>query len=208
MTLNSKNMISLVVALIVLGVGVYSYQNHQEQKEDAGRSALYQAQKTYEEELKTIPEAERNQPLDIATKFPKTVAAYQHAQTVGTDQTKFESAYQLAQVYLLHQSYDGALQALQGAQEHASGNFEKTSVLFLKGRIYEVTQKYSEASQTFNQALSKGFEGLKAEIFSGLVRSYFKEGQKEKAKTYLEKFKKDFPKAQDLEPLEKMLGAE
>lgn len=207
MTLNSQTVKWAVAALVLAGAATFGFQSFQEKKQTEGRTALYSAEKIYQEELKSIPEAERGSVLDVKAKFPRAIAEFEKAQTTGTDQTKFESAYRLAQLHLSHQSYEGAMVALQAAEKFASGSFEKTSVAYLMGRINEVTQKYAEAAKSYDMALSKGFEGLKEEVLAGLVRTYSKQDQKEKAKTFFEKLKKDFPKSKVTDALQEYVSA-
>ena len=74
--MDSNRLILVVGGLLVLGGAIFFAQSYTEKKEQEGRSSLYQIQKTFESELKAVPEAERAQgvALDVDAKFPEPTA--------------------------------------------------------------------------------------------------------------------------------------
>ncbi len=196
MNLDAKKIKLLIGALVGIGVVIYFSQTVIEKKEQEGRSALYKIQKTYEDELKALPEAEKTAgvTLDVDAKFSKTVSELKGLiqGKALTDHTLFEATSRLGNLYLEHNQPKQAQEAFNQGFKFASGSFQKASILLLLGFAEEQSQQFKEAVETYNKGLQKGFEGLKSEFLFGLVRNHVKLNQKDKAKIFAEKLNQEF----------------
>jgi tetratricopeptide (TPR) repeat protein len=195
MNLNARNIGLIVGALVILGGGIYFAQQASEKKEQTGKSALYNIQRTYDDEVKALPEGDRapEATLDVDTKFSKTVSSLngmlssQSAPSV----VLYEAAMRLGNLYLDHGQADKAVPAFQKAPEFAKTNFQKASGFYLLGVAQERSNQSKEALNSFEQTASKEVDGLKAEALLEIVRINLKLNDKEKAKLYSEKLNKE-----------------
>jgi TolA-binding protein len=193
----------LVGVIFVLGIGIYFAQQASEKKSEAGKSALYQVENTYEEELKAIPEKDRavGTTLDVDAKFPKTVAGLNQMLTAKTapGRTLYEAGVKLGTLYLDHNQADKAVAAFKHVVADSSSSFQKASANYLLGVSEERSNQFKEASDSYQAGLSANVEGLKGELLLGMVRMSLKLNDKEKAKLYLEKMNKEVPGSHSVE---------
>lgn len=209
--MNPRRLGILLGLLAVVGVGVYFYQSSNEKKEQEGKSALYKVQKIYDEEHTALPEAEKAQGVmvDVDAKYPKTVAELNGllASKTINKRALFEASMKLGSMYLENGNPTKAVSALQPMPEFAKSSFQKASAYFLLGTAQERSGQAKEAYDTFQLGLSKEVEGLKGEFLLGIIRTLVKTNEAEKAKTFLEKLRKDLPGSKTLELAEGILGA-
>lgn len=208
-SLNTKTIGWIGAALAVLGAGIYFYQSAVEQKEQAGKSALYQIQKTFESEMNMLPEAQRatGVAFNVDEKLPKTVEALKTllAKKEQSSRVMYEAAMKLGQLYLEHGNPDAAIGVFQQMPGLAQTPFQKASAYYLLGSSYERVGKAAEAAQSFQEGLGRGVEGLKGEFLYGLVRASVKQQQTDQAKKFVEQLKKDLPGSKALEAAEALV---
>ncbi len=194
--MDSNRLILVAVGLLVLGGAIFFAQGYTEKKEQEGRASLFQIQKTFEAELKAVPEAERAQgaALDVDAKFPKTTAELNGLinSKKGTDHTLYEASFRLGNLYFQYQQDKKAETAFNQALQFASGAFQKATVYLMLGMTNEKNQKFKEAVDVYTQGMSKGFDGLKEEFLLGLVRVHVRLNEKDKAKLFSEKLSAEF----------------
>ncbi len=188
---------SVVGAILALGLVVFAVQTYQGKKEQEGRTALYQASKVLEDEIKTLSAAEKvdGAPFDVDAKLPKTVQEYKKITStkVGSSQTLFEAAYQLGNLYLKHGQYQTANSVFKTAVAGASSPFQKASLWWLAGTSDEQRGAMKEANESYMSGLQVGFDGMKGQFMLALVRTFVQLNEKEKAKLYAEKLNQELP---------------
>jgi len=194
----NKRMVSiLVVILIILGVGVHFYQQAADQKEQAGKTALYEVQKTYETETTALPQAERapNAELDVDAKYPKTVSELKKmlAEKKAPNSVLFEAAFKLGTLYLDHGQTAQAVSALKEITQFGKTDFQKASGFYLLGMAQERAKQFQDAIASFQKGLKSDVSGMNGEFLLGMIRSHLKLNEKEKAKLYVEKLNQEFP---------------
>ena len=185
----------LIGALVLAGVGIYFFQGSADNKEQAGKTALYQVQKTYEAETAALPEPERAQgvTLDVDGKYTKTVAGLNAviSEKKVSDRILYEADMKLANLYLDHNHPEKAVEVLKNIKSHAKSGFQKASGLYLLGVSHERANQFKEATDAYDAGLSQNIEGLKGELFLGMIRTSLKLKDTGKAKLYLEKMNKE-----------------
>lgn len=185
----------VAIALVVIGVGIYFYQQSSDQKEQEAKTALYQIQKTSEEETNALPAKDREAgvALDVDTKFPKTVAALQKmiSDKSVSARVLFEAGLKLGNLYLAHQQPAKAIAPLKTANQNAKTSFQKASSFYLVGVASERAQQWKDAIDAYQKGAAENIEGLKGECFIGLIRANMKAGDQAQAKLFAEKVNKD-----------------
>ncbi len=199
----------LMGALVLAGVGIYFFQDSADKKEQEAKSALYQVQKTYEEETTALPEAERaaGTTIDVDGKYAKTVAGLNQMLSEKKAPTRvlYEAQMKLANLYLEHNQADKAAAVLKNVKDNAKSDFQKATGLYLLGVAYERNNQFKEASEAFESGLSQNVEGLKGELYLGMIRSSLKLGDKGKAKLFLEKMNKEVAGSKAAEMADEMV---
>ena len=189
----------LIGALALLGLGIYFYQQNADKKEQDGKSALYKIQKTFEEEMKAVPEAERapGVSLDVDTKFSKSVSELNGmlAAKSAPSRVLFEAGMKLGSLYLDYNQTEKAIEAMKKTQAFAKSKFQKAASLYLLGTAQERANHPKESLEYYQQGVSTDVDGLKGELMLGMVRDYLKLNDKANAKLYSEKLAKDLPGA-------------
>lgn len=208
--LTTRRLGVLLGLMVVAGLGIHFYQQKMEEKEQAGKSALHRIQQTYEQELNALPEAQRatGVTLDVDAKFPKTVAELNgvlNAKSISS-RALFDASMKLGTLYLDHNEPTKAVNALKSMPDHAKTDFQKASAYFLLGTAQTRAGLDKEAADTFQQGLKKNIEGLNGEFLVGIIRSLVKVNDVEKAKTFLEKLRKDLPGSKALETGERLIA--
>jgi TolA-binding protein len=192
-----KKVLFLSVLLVVAGVGTYFYQSVTEKKVEEGKSALYKVQKTFEEESKAIPEAEKTAgaSLDVDSKFSKTVSELNGLLKARTasDRILYEAAYKLGTLYLEYRQPEKAVQSLQEGVSFAKAGIQKATIQYLLGSALEQTSKAKEALGVFQDGLSQNVGALKAEFLLGMMRMHLQLKEVDKAKKISEQITKEFP---------------
>ncbi len=210
--LSKKNIIVAVSALVVLGAGTYFYQQSNEQKEQAAKSALYQVQKTLETESTTLSEAEKaaGTKLDVDAKFPKTISALTEMLSGNADtRVKYEAGVKLGTLYMEYAKEDSlpkTIAAFKKASENAKTNFQKATAFYLLGNAQERAAQIKEASDSFQSALNQNYEGLSGELLLSLVRVNMKANDPVKAKNYADKLSKDAPGSRAAQEAQKLIS--
>jgi tetratricopeptide (TPR) repeat protein len=207
---SDKRKISIIVVLLIaLGLGIHFYQDSVDSKDQAGKSALYEVQKTFETENAAVPEADRvpGVALDVDAKYPKTVAALNEmiAKKSAPSGILFEAGFKLGTLYLDHGQTDKAVAVLKQIPSLAKTDFQKASGFYLLGMAQERASQFKDAESSFEQGLSRDVEGLKGELMLGIVRSHLKLNDKEKAKLYAEKLNKELPGSAAAKAAEEMI---
>ena len=194
-SLDQRKVGLLIGALIVLGVGIYFFQQSADKKEDAAKSALYQVETTYDSEQKALPEPDRaaGTALDVDAKFPKTVSGYKEMLTSKSAPSRilFEAGVKLGTLYLGHNQAEKAIPVLKETKLATSSAFQKATLFYLLGTAEERASQFKDASVSYQTGVDANVDGLKGELMLGLVRTSMKMNDKEKAKLYYEKMNKD-----------------
>ena len=208
-TIGTRQIGIMVGVLVVLGIGTYFYQQMTEKKEQEGKSALFKIQKTLEEEMNAIPEAERapGTTLDVDKKLSKTVSELNGMMSAKTAPTRvlFEAGMKLGTMYMDYNQTEKAITAFKKVSEFAKTKFQKASALYLIGVSEERAGHYKESLEAFTQGTSQDMEGLKSEMMLGMVRDYLKLNDKANAKLYAEKMSKDYPGAKSTSEAEELV---
>ena len=193
--LDQRKMGMLFGTLVLLGVGIYFFQQASDKKDQEGKSTLYKIEKTYEEESKAIPEADRSvgAVLDVDAKYSKTVAELNGMMSAKTAPSRvlFEAGVKLGTLYLDHGQAEKALTPLKQVLDFSSSSFQKASSYFLLGVAQERSKQFAEATKSFEAGLSQNVEGLNGELLLGVVRMSLKLNDKNKAKLFLERMNKE-----------------
>jgi tetratricopeptide (TPR) repeat protein len=195
--------------VIALGVGVFFAQQISEKKEQDGKSALYKIQKTFEDEQKSLSEAEKSvgTPLDVDTRFSKTVSELNGMISAKSANARvlFEASLKLGTLYLDHLQSEKAIVALKASGDFAKSGLQKASAQYLLGIAYEQNQKFKDALDSFQSGLTQNSEGLKGELLLGAIRASLKLNDREKAKKYSDQINKDLKGSKALEAAEALL---
>jgi len=185
----------LLGVVLVAGIAVYFTQQAADKKEQEGKNSLYLVEKTYEEELKAVPDADRQvgTTLEVDSKFPKTVSGLNEilAAKKAPSRVLYEAGIKLGTLYLDHNQSDKAIGVLKGLKTEASSSFQKASLYYLLGTTEERASQYKDALDSYQSGLSSNVDGLKGELLLGMVRTSLKLNDKEKAKLYFEKMNKE-----------------
>ena len=199
----------LIGALVLAGVGIYFFQDSADRKDQEGKTALYQVQKNYEEETAALPEAERSTgaALDVDGKYSKTVAGLTQMlnEKKASSRILFEAVMKLANLYLDHNQTEKAVAVLKNVGDYAKSGFQKASGFYLLGVAHERLSQFKEASDAFDKGLSQNVDGLKGELFLGMVRTSLKLNDKGRAKLYLEKMNKEVAGSRAAETADEMV---
>ena len=187
----------IVGALVIVGAGIWFFQESSEKKNQEGKTALYQVQQTFDTEYGALLPAEREigAKVDIDSKLPKTVTALNgllSAKTVS-HRTLFEAGVKLGSLYLDHGSAEKAATVFKNTTQFASSSFQKASGFYLLATAQERASQFKEALASYQESMNEGVEGLKGDDLLGMVRMSIKLGDKERAKLFLEKLNKEVP---------------
>ena len=195
--LDQKKIGILIGALIVIGVGVYFVQSANEKKDQEGKSALFKISKTFEEEMKALPEDQRapGTTFDVDAKLSKTVSELNgliNAKNASSN-VLYEAALRLGTLYMDHGQADKATSALQKTTTFAHSNFQKASAYYVLGVSEERANRMKEAVAAFQEGLAKNVDGLNGEFLLELVRTHLKLNEKDTAKHFADRLNKDLP---------------
>jgi tetratricopeptide (TPR) repeat protein len=207
--LDQRKLGIIIGIIVVVGVGIYFTQEVSEKKEQEGKSALYKIQKTYEDEVKALSDADKapGASYDVDAKLSKTVSELNGMLNAKSapDRVLYEAALKLGTMYLDHGQADKAVAAYQKASTFANSSFQKASAYYILGVADERATQFKAAIDAFQQGLSKNVDGLNGEILLGMVRNYLKLNDKQNAKLYFEKLNKDLPGAKATEMAQELL---
>ncbi len=207
--INPTTVWTIVGALTVIGVGIYFYQQTTDKKDQEGRSALYKVEKTFEEELSAIPQAERapGLKLDVDTKFSKTISELNGMISSKTAPTRvlFEAGLKLGNIYLDYGKAESAIPALKTTSGFAKSSFQKASAYFLLGSAQEKAKLLKEALESYQQSVAEGIDALKGEAMLGMIRVDLQLNDKEKAKLFAEKLNKELPGSKPAQEAESLV---
>jgi tetratricopeptide (TPR) repeat protein len=199
----------LVGIVIAAGIAVFFAQQVSEKKEQEGKSALYKIQKTFEEEQKSLTDAEKQAgaSLDVDARYSKTVSELNGLISAksANDRVLFEASLKLGTLYLDHLQFEKASTALKASAGFAKSGLQKASSQYLLGVSYEQNQKFKEALEAFQSGISQNIEGLKGELLLGAIRASLKLNDREKAKKYSDQISKDLKGSKAVETAEALL---
>ncbi len=187
----------IVGALVIVGAGIWFFQESSEKKNQEGKTALYQVQQTFDTEYNALLPAEREigAKVDIDSKLPKTVTALNGLLSAKTfsHHTLFEAGVKLGSLYLDHGSAEKAATVFKNTTQFAGSSFQKASGFYLLATAQERASQFKEALASYQESMNEGVEGLKGDDLLGMVRMSIKLGDKERAKLFLEKLNKEVP---------------
>ena len=199
----------LVAALVFIGGGIYFFQQTTDKKEQEGKSALYKVQKSYDEELAALPEADRveNSSIDVDVKFSKTVSELKGmiAAKSLSPRVLYEASLKLGTLYMDHGQAEKAIPALKDVAEFGKTAFQKASGYYLLGAAQERANLTKDALDSYQFGLAKDVDGLKGELLLGIVRANIKLGNPGQAKLYVEKLNKEAPGSKAAAAAESMI---
>ncbi len=194
--MTSRNILVFVCLILVGGVGTFVVQSRLEKREQESKTALYKIQKTFQEENKLVPEADRTPgtTLDVDAKYPKTLAELNGliAAKSAPSRVLFEAALKMGNLYFEHNQFVKAEPVFQKAVDFAGSSFQKSSAWYFLGVSQEKTGDAKKALESFQRGLNENVDGLKAEILLGLVRTSLKAGDKNKAKGFADRLNREF----------------
>ncbi|MGK5083789.1 tetratricopeptide repeat protein [Bdellovibrionota bacterium FG-1] len=192
---------AVVIALAIAGgVGGTMLMSRHDAQSEAGKNALFIAQKTFDDEMKSLagvkkpeatPEATKGTkdveataaakrleeqaytPLDVDARFPDAVQKFKMviSQYSGT-RAGYEARMSLASVYFDHGRAAQALPLLTEAIDAAPSGFEKALALSALGYSQENLGKYAEALLAFEKALNIGEAGIKGDLLLAIARCH------------------------------------
>ena len=206
-----KRVMVLAVVLVFVGVGAYFYEQYSDSKEQEGKSALYKVQKTFDDELKAIPESDRmaGMVLDVDSKFSKTVSELNGLMSAksSSNRTLFEASYRLGTLYLEYRQPEKAVSALTKGVGYAKSGIQKASLQYLLGTSFEQTSKFKEAMVAFQDGLTQNIDALKSEFLLGLMRTHLQLKELDKAKLVSDRITKELSGRKALETATALLKA-
>ncbi len=188
-----RNLVILAVALGLVSTGLYFYQEGEAKKLAMTRDAIFEAQKSFEEEVKALPETSKvpGVKLDIDAVFAKSTAALKDvAQKGSAKQGRFEAAIRLAGMYAEHDKGGQALEWAKVAESNASTDFQKSSANIIIANALESANDFDKAKESLDKIISSKADPLKGEAYVSMIRLLVKNNKAAEAKTYLEKLKK------------------
>jgi TolA-binding protein len=196
---HSKALIALAV-LILLGAAVAVFvMNKKEEKVDAGRNALFLAEKNLDGQMKKMseasvpaaktpseskdskvtkapkadPEAMNYSVFDVDAKLGDTVKQLQAiTQDYPGTRPAFESMMLLGKLYLDHGQASHAQEWFKKATEIPPSSLDKALAWSGVGYSYENDGKYKEAIDAFDHALNQGEGVIKGDAMMSKARSY------------------------------------
>ncbi len=194
---DQKRLLVISVFLVLAGIGTYVFQSMMEKKEQEGKTALYKVQKTFEEESKQIPEADKvpGAALDVDSRFSKTVAelnAILKSKSVE-ERALYEAAFRLGSLYLENRQPEKATIPLREGVGFSKSGIQRASVQYLLGTAFEQANQAKEALGAFQDGLSQNVEAMKGEFLLALVRVHVQRKDIEEAKKISSQIGKDFP---------------
>lgn len=175
-------LVTVLLVIIVAAAAFVGLRNQKEAKSQAAGNALFHAQRSYENEMKTFaasvapatpategkgakgkkeaapapsPESVLFKKTDVDAKFPETLKNYKAVidQYPGT-RAAFESLLSIGSLYTNHGEPAKAVSALQKATEMAPSSSDRAEAFFSLGYALEGSGKYAEAIQAYQSALS------------------------------------------------------
>ena len=195
-----KAAMAVVIGLAIAGgVGGALLMSRHDAQSEAGKNALFIAQKAFDDEMKSLagvkkPEAtaepkkeskdveaaaakrledQAYAPLDVDARFPNTVQKFKAviSQYSGT-RAGYEARMNLASIYFDHGRAAQALPLLTEAVNAAPGGFEKALALSAVGYSQENLGKHAEALLAFEKALNIGEAGIKGDLLLAIARCH------------------------------------
>jgi tetratricopeptide (TPR) repeat protein len=179
--------LGIVGVLVVIGLGVGLYSNHQEARTEAGRNELFRARQALNQALgalappqaapaagapaKAAPPSTDYLKLDPDTqlagpiqKLKDVAAAY-----AGT-RAGFEATLTLGDTYFNHGAPAQAKPWYEKAEKAAPGLFERALAVYSLGYALENTGAYAEAVKTLERAINLGEPAVKGDALMALAR--------------------------------------
>lgn len=159
--------------LLVVGVSVAFYMEHQSSRNEAANDAFFSAQKTFITEVKAQahPEDLSFQKLDVNTVFKQTVKQYADVATqFPRTRAGFEAQVALGSLYLQHGQAAEATPWFEKGLKAAPNSLEKAALLANLGYSFENQQKWKEALESYQKGLNQGEATWKSELLLGIAR--------------------------------------
>jgi tetratricopeptide (TPR) repeat protein len=206
---------------VLVAAGVLAFvSSKNEQKSDAGRSALYLAEKNLDTQEKALtkilvpapvataaPKGTAQKPpqdlgteaiaykkLDVDTQFADSVTKLK---AVATDfsgtRAGFDSMLVLGKLYLNHGEPAKAAEWFSKSTEHAPASLDRALAWNSLGYAYENDTQYKEAMSAFDQALSVGEATLKGDLLLSKARVAEEMNDSATAKTVYDQIQSQLP---------------
>lgn len=185
-----------VVVILVATAGIVGYINHSESRSQAANGALFQAEKTQEQEMKTwaaseappsptpaapgktAPPAAANQVEfqkgDVDARFPETLKKLQGviAQYPGT-RAAFEARMAVGSLYYNHGEPEKAIPWYQKATTSAPRGYDRALAFSSLGYAEENAGKPQDALQSYQKAMSLSEPGIdRGDLLLSVARCY------------------------------------
>ncbi len=204
-----KTLVAVMLGVVFIAVGLYFYQNHRLEKQDAEKVAFYKALKLETDEISALTpeEKEVGVALDFNQKFSKSFAAYDALiASAKSPQVRAEVILRKSRVLMDHGGLDQAIALLRSAFSDQKG-FLKSTLGIALAQALETQAKVESDWQAIAEIyrdVGKSFAESEALALSGQVRALVKANKKDQAKTVFEALKKKFagsPEVQNVEGL-------
>ncbi len=189
---NSRQIVIVLVVLLAAVAGFSILMSSRGAKADAGRNALFLAEKALETEMKALlpatpaptaadpkkaktPPAPEADPsflkLDVDAKFPEALKKFRAvaADFSGT-RSAFDAEMAVGGLYYNHGSPEKALGSYERAATVAPSTFEKSLALSSIGYSHENAGQLKEAQDAYDKALNLGEAGLKGDLLMAKAR--------------------------------------
>jgi tetratricopeptide (TPR) repeat protein len=187
---NTRLLLVIGIVILLAGVGTGLLLQKKSAQESRARDSLYRAEVGLVKELGTVGQYDR---LDVDQKLPGTVKALKAVtETFPKTKSSYLAQMKLGDLYLSHGGAEMAIVAYQKAVDQTSIAADRSLALYSLAMAQENAKKPAEALKTFETAVKAGESYLAGELWLGVYRTSLASGNAEKAKTTLEKLKKDF----------------
>ena len=214
----SKLLFVLAGGILAL-IAVFTYvASQKEQKSDAGRNALFLAEKSLNTQLEAIAKASAPAPvvakdakdkkpappvtaesvefrkLDVDTQLADGISKLKAVATdYATTRPGFDAMLKVGKTYLNHGNAAQAAEWFQKATEHAPASLDRAFAFESLGAASENEGKYKEALDAYDQALNTGEATLKADLLMNKARVYESMSNPAQAKTTYDLVLSQFP---------------
>ncbi len=191
---NPRRLIAILAVLLLAGGAAVGFSRYQERKLETQRESLFSALKTLETETKAIGDTNGYQRFNPTEKLPKTVEQLGAILKSGTKSLPvFESGMTLARLYFDHGEIAQAQEYYKKSEAVAPSFQERAAALKGQAATQEAQGQYAQALATYQTALQAGDSWVKAEILLGQARCQLQLGQKDAAKSTLERVAGEYP---------------
>ena len=195
-----SKLLMALAGLVLILVAVFAFiASQNEQKSDAGRSALYLAEKSLDTQLETIAKASapaasvttakdakdkkatppvtaetiQFQKFDVDTQLADSISKLKSVATeYSTTRPGFDAMLILGKTYLNHGNAAAAAEWFRKSAAHAPTALDRALALESVGYAHENEGKYKEALDAFDESLNVGEAALKGDLLLSKARVY------------------------------------